>query len=131
MVSGTWRLFSTSLLKQCYNSIVCNEKFVTKLCRKIYGLKNYMIKANGLSTNIEVKAKKVSSFSFHSIFFGGGINFLGEEKEKMLRILGKRNCRWDLKGVKYSNDRVVWNGKTCKSIKGDIINVIKREPVKQ
>lgn len=51
--------------------------------------------------------------------------------EKRLKILGKRNCRWDLKGVKYSNDRVVWNGKTCKSIKGDIINVIKREPVKQ
>lgn len=64
-------------------------------------------------------------------FFGGGIIFCEEEKEKRIRTLGKRNCRWDLKGVKYSNDRVVWNGKTCKSIKGDIINVIKREPVKQ
>lgn len=56
---------------------------------------------------------------------------MGEENEKRLRILDKRNCRWDLKGVMCSNDRVVWNGKTCKSIKGDIINVIKREPVKQ
>lgn len=99
-----------------------------------------MIKANGLFTNIEVKAKKVFSFSIHFLvlltfflffFEGGGINFWEEEKEKRITILGKRNCKWDLKGVKYSNDRVVWNGKTCKSIKGDIINVIKREPVKQ
>lgn len=98
-----------------------------------------MIKANGLFTNVEVKAKKVLSFSFHFLvlfnffrfFLGGGIIFCEEEKEKRIRTLGKRNCRWDLKGVKYSNDRVVWNGKTCKSIKGDIINVIKREPVKQ
>lgn len=44
--------------------------------------------------------------------------------------MGKRNCKWDLKGVKYLNDWVVWNGKICKSIKGDIINVIKRELVK-
>lgn len=99
-----------------------------------------MIKANGLFTNVEVKAKKVFSFSFHFLvlfnffrffFLGGGIIFCEEEMEKRIRTLGKRNCRWDLKGVKYSNDRVVWNGKTCKSIKGDIINVIKREPVKQ
>lgn len=96
-----------------------------------------MIKANGLFTNVEVKAKKVLSFSFHffvlfNFFFRrGGVFLGGEEMEKRLKILGKRNCKWDLKGVKYSNDRVVWNGKTCKSIKGDIINVIKREPVKQ
>lgn len=99
-----------------------------------------MIKANGLFTNVEVKAKKVFSFSFHFLvlfnffrffFGGGGIIFCEEEMEKRIRTLGKRNCRWDLKGVKYS--KTVWSGmaRHVKSIKGDIINVIKREPVKQ
>lgn len=46
-----------------------------------------MIKANGLFTNIEVKAKEIFSFSFHflvlfNFFFrgGGGGYFWGERK---------------------------------------------------
>lgn len=47
-----------------------------------------MIKANGLFTNVEVKAKKVLSFSFHFLvlfnffrfFLGGGDYFLRRGK---------------------------------------------------